>query len=49
MTIEAHFKSAKQCQNLLGLNEAATLEGNLLKVSVPVVEFGDRDHTLWKV
>ena len=24
MTIETHFESAKQCQNLLGLNGAAT-------------------------
>jgi hypothetical protein len=24
MTIETHFESAKQCQNLFGLNEAAT-------------------------
>ena len=25
MTIETHFESAKQCQNLFGLNEATTL------------------------
>ena len=27
MTIETHFESAKQCQNLFGLNEAATTVG----------------------
>ena len=34
MTIETHFETAKQCQNLFGLNEAATAESILKRSEI---------------